>query len=273
MKPTVFSHTRLSTLDKCEHQYAERYLHQRRPRHDTVEAFVGKRVHEVIEAVHIGSLASNLPDMQKAYFESFAREYYTGVVDVRDYGVGYWRDYGSRCVTSYHERAQVEDGWELVGVEYKLGAPLLEQPLASFIGILDRLVRRTGTDEYRVEDFKTGKMPQRRYFEEDHQIPLYSWLVVRNFELDPSVVMRGERIYLAHDGERQTMDVDHDRRAGAIWWAQHTAMEALVLEEEVRERGRVPRAQKTRLCDWCAYKRGERCPVWALSLPAAREIM
>jgi RecB family exonuclease len=165
----------------------------------------------------------------------------------------------------------VPDGWELVGVEHRLGAVLLDQPMASFIGILDRLIRRG--DEYVVQDFKTGKVAKEQYFLEDHQIPVYSELVVRNCGLDPDVRMRGERIYLAHEAKVQSRIVDRAGRDAAWWWAQHTAIEALAMEEEIRLGRRVPTARQIPLCDWCAYRKGERCPAWALSLPGAREVM
>jgi len=270
MKATVFSYTRLSAFDQCQHRYVERYVRNHVPRHDTIEAFVGKRVHEVVEAVERGILTSNLHDAWRHYLESWTREYHSGIVDVRRSGHDYWRDYGQRCVARYLESARVPDGWELVGVEHKLGAPLLDQPMASFIGVLDRLIRRG--DEHVVQDFKTGKKPKAQYFLEDHQLPVYSHLVVHNHGLDPDVRMRCERIYLAH-GESHELVVDRALREAAWWWAQHTAIEALVLEEELRLGRRVPTARQQPLCDWCAYKKGERCPVWALSLPAAKGIM
>ena len=273
MKPTVFSYTRLSSFDKCQHQYVERYRKRKVPRHDTIEAFVGTRVHGVIEKVLIGSLTSNLHDIWKSYLESWTQEYHAGIVDVRQYGHDYWRDYGQKCLTTYLDKVVVPEGWELVGTEYKLGLPLLEQPMASFIGILDRLIKQAGQDEYVIQDFKTGKMSQKKYFLQDHQLPAYSHLVVRNFGLDPEVVMKCERVYLAHDAACHTLDVDANRRQEAWHWAQHTAMEALVLEEEIHTRNRVPEAKKQPLCEWCAYRKGERCPMWALSNPVARKIL
>lgn len=273
MKPTVFSYTRLSTFDKCQHQYAERYLRRKTPRHDTIEAFAGNRVHGVIEKTLIGSLASNLPDIWKAYLESWTQEYHAGIVDVRQYGHDYWRDYGQKCLTTYLDKARVPEGWELVGTEYRLGLPLLEQPMASFLGIIDRLIKRTGTDEYVIQDFKTGKMPQRKYFTPDHQLPTYSHLVVRNLGLDPEAVMKCERVYLAHDAKCHDLAVDAERRQQAWHWAQYTAMEALLFEEEIRTVNRVPEAKKQPLCEWCAYRKGERCPVWILSHPGARELL
>ena len=271
MKPTVFSYTRLSTFDKCQHQYAEHYLRHRKPlNHTTIEAFVGERVHAVIEALQIGSQTSNLPDIWKAYLKAWTQEYHAGIVDVRQYGHDYWRDYGQKCLTNYLDMGAVPEGWELVGAEYKLGLPLLEQPMVSFIGILDRLIRKDG--EYVIQDFKTGKKPKRKYFDADHQLPAYSHLVVRNFGLDPEVKMRCERIYLAH-AEVEELIVDESRRQEAWHWAQYTAMEAVLLEEEMRTQNRVPEAKKQPLCEWCAYRKGERCPIWILSHPGAREFL
>ncbi len=51
MKPTVFSYTRLSAFDQCQHKYVQRYCRKFVPKYEGIEAFVGKRVHEVVEDV------------------------------------------------------------------------------------------------------------------------------------------------------------------------------------------------------------------------------
>jgi len=272
MTPTVFSYTRLSAFDTCEHQYVQRYLRPRTVKHQGIEAFVGQRVHEVIEAVECQKLEPNLPSMWEAYRGNWQRNYHSGIVDVRGYGHNYWMDYGEKCVTTYYDKARVPEGWKLVGVEYKLGLPLLSEPMASFVGIIDRLIQGP-QGEYKIQDFKTGKMGKVQYFDKDHQLPIYAHLVQRNFELALDVVIPCERIYLAHDARCHCMNVDQDRRYQAWWWAQHTAMEAIVLAEEMVLKNRIPKAQKIPLCDWCAFKKGEQCPVWALSHPAAKAIL
>lgn len=272
MKPTVFSYTRLSAFDQCQHKYIQRYHRKHVPKYEGIEAFVGKRVHEVAEAVELGQMEPNLRGMWEAYLENWQREYHSAIVDVRGYGHDYWCDYGQKCVTTYHDKGRVPEGWELVGVEYKLGAPLLENPMASFLGILDRLIKND-SGEYRIQDFKTGKMGPIKYFNKDHQLPIYSYLVQRNFEIPPHATIHCERIFLGHDANTHAMHVSPERRGEAWWWAQHTAMEAIALENEMHSINRVPEAHRQPLCDWCAYKKGERCPVWALSHPAAKAIL
>ena len=49
---TVYSHSRLSSFENCPRQFYYRYVERVPIETESVEAFVGKRVHEVLERLN-----------------------------------------------------------------------------------------------------------------------------------------------------------------------------------------------------------------------------
>lgn len=251
----VFSYSRLGTFDKCQEQYGLRYSARQRSEREGIEAFVGKVVHAVIELDQRSPGTVSDLDLIGAVAARFDNEYDDARhYDVRDYGLSHWRAHALSCFQSYLAVGRVEPGWHLAGAELRLAMPLMTSPMASFMGILDRLVARNGhgPPEFRVQDFKTGKQPARRWFLEDHQLPLYSALVVHKFELPSDTVMRGERIYLTR-GNIEEILIDQERREEALEWARDRARRALAFERRYQET-REAETTVGPLCGWCVYK-------------------
>jgi hypothetical protein len=216
----------------------------------------------VVELDHEAKLPFSGPTALWDTFNSiFNRDYDPKkIVDVRDYGVEHWRGHGMKCVSNYARVGRLEPGNELVGIEMKLGMPLLKSPLCTFIGILDRLVR-VG-DAFEIHDFKSGKVKTREQFTSDHQLPLYAMLVANEYGLSASTPFMVKRIYLA-EGRVEPFLVEPARRGAALIWAQNTAIRAQEVEEEYKAT-REAEANKSILCNWCSYKR-RHCPVWQVS--------
>ena len=48
----VYSHSRLSAFETCPQKFQYRYLWRIAPESESIEGFVGKRVHEVLEKLY-----------------------------------------------------------------------------------------------------------------------------------------------------------------------------------------------------------------------------
>jgi hypothetical protein len=239
-----------------------RYVDRYRAGGEGIEAFIGKCVHRVVELDHKGGLPFSGPTALWDTFNSiFNRDYDPKKVhDARDRGTEHWRGHGMKCVSNYARVGRLDPGHELIGVEKKLGMPLLKSPLCTFIGIMDRLVR-VG-ESYEIHDFKSGKVKTRDQFIADHQLPLYAMLVANEYGLSASTPFLVKRIYLA-EGRVEPFLVEPARRGAALLWAQNTAIKALDVEDEYRKTREVE-ANRSPLCNWCGYKQ-RYCPIWQVS--------
>ena len=254
------SYTRLKTFEQCKHQYAQKYFkHLEFPSGFGIEAFVGQRVHKVVEAVQKGECPPKPSAAWEMFTEIWAAKFKPGVYrDVRNRGADWWRDHGLRCISNFLRVGIAGPECEVLGIEYNMRWPLMISPPAAFRGILDRLVRTEHGME--VHDFKTGKKPDRRWFVADHQLPLYAHLASANFARPVEELVVGKRIYLA-TGEIEPYDIDHARRMESWQWAVRTTKQITKFELEYEKTGEAP-TNESPLCDWCSMKIKGMCPAF-----------
>jgi RecB family exonuclease len=254
-KASVYSYSKLKCYEQCRWQFAERYGNKHWIKAQSIEAFVGQRVHDVVEAIHKGACRATTTEAWDLLLMKWDELFNDELFDVRDRGADWWRDHAMRCVSNFLRVGLPPERSEVVGIEYRAGAPLSLSPMLTFTGILDRLIRFPD-GRYEIHDFKTGRVAAQRYFEADKQFPLYAKLVERHFLTDPSAVITCRRIYLA-PGEIQSLDIDSAWRDEVWEWAVKTSIEAqhFLAECDIEK----PRTTVSALCDWCGFKY-KNCP-------------
>ena len=111
----VFSHSRLASYETCPLQYRLRYVDKVDvERRETVEAFVGRRVHESLQYLHDRLMEGVLLSQEEvlAHLQnSWEREWHGGVLIVRAEMTqrDYW-NFGIRCVKNYYQANRPFDG-------------------------------------------------------------------------------------------------------------------------------------------------------------------
>ncbi len=250
---TTYSHTRLSSFEKCRHSYASRYVLKDYPfKRTSIEALVGKLVHSVIEDLHRGFVQLSKIAAWTKFGELWDEKYHPDLAaDVRGHGAQWWQDHGLRCLSNYLKSGQPPADCDVLAIENKYKAQLTLEPATEIVGIVDRLI--VGPDGYEIHDFKTGKKPARKWFERDHQLPLYAQLIETPFMIEPEESITVKRLYLA-TGEIEPYVVTRERRLEAWNWAQTTARKAHAFEEAFRAGDAEAAPNVSRLCDWCALK-------------------
>lgn len=251
----VFSHSRLGCFEKCPRQFHYRYVERRPAPFESIEAFLGKRVHEVLERLYrfvgdgrVPPLAAVLRRFQQHWDERFdaAR---VRIARAEESASSY-RAAGERCLTRFYRRNYPFDADETLGIEERVSFCLDAQGTYPFQGIIDRLVRaRDGALE--IHDYKTARRtPSQRVLDEDRQLALYE-LGVR------------ER----HPEAREVRLVWHYLQGGELRSSTRTPEQLEKLRTETMERidrigteaSFAPRPSA--LCAWCEYS--DVCPASA----------
>ena len=62
---TLYSHSRLSTFETCRKKFHFRYVLQIPQKTEGIEAFVGKRVHEVLERLYTFVARQQVPSLRR----------------------------------------------------------------------------------------------------------------------------------------------------------------------------------------------------------------
>ena len=251
---TAFSHSSLASFENCPRQYWFRYVERVRVDVESVEAFVGKRVHEILERLYrfvgrgmVPSLARVLWRFDRTWEEQYDPDRVRVVRAGMDASA--YRTAGTRCLTNYYRDHYPFDADETVGLERPIEFALDADGAYAMRGIVDRVVRaRDGALE--IHDFKTGRrLPSQAELDRDRQLALYE-LGLRG-ELGESGAVRLVWHFVLHGRRREST------RSPEQLDALRRDLMGLV------DRVRAEREWAVRpgpLCGWCEYR--ELCPAF-----------
>lgn len=170
----MYSYSRLAKFDDCPRAYWYRYVQRAKPRGRSIEAFMGERVHAILEKLyhHLARSGGRWPaidSVRRAYNRAWSKlrgsqDVYVVRGNEEDY-----RTLGWVCIENYAAAARgVAD--HTVGLEEELRFNLGDVPM---LGYVDRL--EINGDVATVHDYKTGK--RAKSLEEvsrDHQMATYA---------------------------------------------------------------------------------------------------
>ena len=249
----IFSHSRLSTYERCPRRFQYRYLLGIPPEGESIESYLGKRVHEVLERLYRATAKGFVPTLAQVRMR-FRQLWNDGFAAARvrfarpELDTGYYVAQGDRCLENYYRAHYPFDGDQTLGVEerveFELGTDA--QPVR-FQGVVDRIARaRDGATE--IHDFKTGaRVPAQQDLDVDRQLALYQIGLARTRRLEGPVRL-----------------VWHYLRQGVVRFSQREPQDLLSLETETLELVARIRSEREyapvpgRLCSWCEYREG--CP-------------
>ena len=250
---TIYSHSRLSSFENCAKKFQYRYVLKIPAQSEGIEAFVGKRVHEILERLYVFVDQGMVPGVEKVvqrYHALYDEHVHPGLRIVKaDMTADDYRMNGERCVRNFYRQNYPFDGDETLALEERVVFDLDEAGEYKMQGIIDRLVRkRDGTIE--IQDYKTGRwVPSQKKLDEDRQLALYQIGVAKQY------------------GERESIRlVWHYVLSGKVRTSTRTPEQLDALRQDTiqvidRVRSETEyKPKKNTLCDWCEYK--SICPLF-----------
>ena len=244
-----YSHSRLSTYENCPRQFAYRYVDKIEVDTEGVEAFVGKRVHEILERLyhHIGRYGRppSLRQVLDRYHADWRDRWHEGVLIVRtELGPDEYKERGERCLENYYRAFYPFTDGQNVGIEARLHVRLGEDGNYSLVGVVDRIVR-TAHGRYEIHDYKTGtRLPPQSQLDRERQLALYQIGLEQTYDDVESVELVWH--YLVHNKTLRS------RRTSEQLSELGAKTMALIDRIEATE-DYPPRTSP--LCNWCDYKR------------------
>jgi putative RecB family exonuclease len=252
----VYSHSRLGTFETCPRQYWFAYIEKpdiERP--ETVEAFLGTRVHDALEELYQRHLRGHTMDRDAllAWYDALWDRKWSDAIRIvnPDLAAEDYRKVGRRCLADYHDRHQPFDADRTLALENLILFNLGGDGRYKIRGFIDRLSQaRDGT--YRIHDYKTsGHLPTQAQADADRQLALYQIGVQGMWDDVQEVDLVWH--YLRFDKEIRS------RRTAEQLEALKAACIALI--DDIESRGKEEKnfpTHPSRLCDWCDYR--ELCP-------------
>ena len=249
---SVFSPSSLNCFENCPRQYAFRYIDKIEVTSEGIEAFVGKRVHEVLERLYqfVGQgMLPSLPKVVARYHANFDAEFDAVRIRITREGTpaDFYRDAGARGLENYYRRNYPFDRDHTVGLERPIQFALDEDGRYAVRGIIDRLARaKDGVLE--IHDFKTGRrIPKQDELDRDRQLGLYE-LGIRE-QLGDDGDIRLVWHYVLRDELRTSQRTPEQREKLRTDTAR--AIDKIRAEREFAPK-------PSGLCGWCEFR--DRCP-------------
>ena len=249
-----FSHSRIGSFENCPLQYKFAYIdHIKVEAEDTIETFLGSRVHEALEKLYRDKRFEKLMSLEELleYYNKLWEENWkdTVIIVKKEYTPENYRKMGERYITDYYNRHKPFDEGKIIGLETMDLLPLDEGGNYKFHIRIDRLMDM-GNGVYEVHDYKTGAaLPRQEELDEDRQLAMYSLWVRRRFKDFKKVRLVWH--FVAVDKE-----MDSFRTKKQLEDLRDEVMEQI---KEIESAEEFP-ANVSGLCDWCLYK--SICPMW-----------
>ena len=246
----VYSHSRLATYEKCPQQFKFRYIDRLKLPEvaDGIEAFLGSRVHDVLEKLYKELILSKLNSLEDllAYYESeWMKNWHENILVVKkEFTADHYRNAGRDSIKNYYQRYQPFQQDKTLATEILINFKIDNYTLQGYI---DRLSQnRKGV--YEVHDYKTsGSLPAQQKFGEDRQLALYQIGIKEKFKDAKNVKLIWH--YLVFDKEFVSERTDAQLK--------DLKKEVVSLIKTIEKDTKfVPNESK--LCDWCEYP--EYCP-------------
>ena len=260
---TQYSHSRLSSFENCPRQFEYRYIQRISRDRESIELFLGKRVHEILERLyHHVARHGRPPSLRQVldrYHGDWNLHWHEKVEIVRDdRDLEWYRQQGQRCLESYSRgHYPFEDG-ETVGIEKRITIRLDEDGAYRARGVIDRLVRRE-PNRYEIHDYKTGSyLPPRERLARDRQLALYQIGVQQT-------VPDAEEVELVWHYLAFGKSIRVTRSRDELAELRRGTIELIDLIEGSTEYAPRPGP----LCRWCEYR--DICPDAAVATPAKEE--
>jgi putative RecB family exonuclease len=251
---TAFSISKIGTYENCPLQYKYAYIDRIKVEaEDTVETFLGARVHEALEKLYRDKQYEKLMSLDELldYFNQIWEDKWKdSVIIVKDdYTQDNYRKVGERQLKDYYQRHTPFDEGRIIGLETKRFLPLDEQGKYSFHIRIDRLMYM-GDGLYEVHDYKTGSfLMDQETLDKDRQLAMYSLWVKEQFKdfWKARLVWH----FLNFDKEMESFRTDEE--------LEELRQEIL---EEIKQIEAAEEFQPnvSELCSWCLYK--PICPEW-----------
>ena len=263
---STHSYSALAAMDQCPKRYCFRYVDKVDVgRTTTIEAFMGSRVHEALEALYRDVSRGRVPtedDVASVYLAAWDGEWTDEVVVREGATVDEYRRLGEGMVRRFVQRKTPFDDGTTIGLEMRLIAPLDETGDFVLFGYADRVVR-LGEGRWEIHDYKTGSsLPTQTQSDQDRQLALYQIAIEQMYPEARDVDLVWH--YLAFD-----MEVRSRRTPEQIVELRAETVERMSAAETCTE---FP-TRTGPLCGWCEYR--SVCPAFAheraLAQPETRQ--
>jgi len=249
-----YSHSRLSTYEQCKLQFKYQYIDKiKTDIEETVETFMGSRVHETLEKLYVDlrfQILTPLPELLEYYNKQWKKNWNENIVIVREERTeDNYRKMGEKFITDFYEHYKPFDQTRTVGLETSRTVKLDEAGRYRIHIKIDRLaLSKDGA--YEIHDYKTSNsLPTQEDVDKDRQLAIYAYGVKKMYPDAEKIKLIWH--YLAFDKEMVSV-----RSTDELETLRNKILDLIADIEKTTD---FP-PHKSPLCNWCRFQ--PICPEW-----------
>jgi putative RecB family exonuclease len=258
----LWSHSRLSTFEKCPLQYRYRYVDKIKRDTQSIEAFLGNRVHEILETLYRDLQAAKIPSLDELlalYHRRWDESLSDKITIVKtEFAPDHYRKIGVECITKYYQAQHPFDDGTTLALEDRVTLALDDKGRYQLQGYIDRLVRQE-QGVYEIHDYKTssGRPPSEADLRKDRQLTIYRMAIARRYPDAREIRLVWHYLVwgLKLTSDRTPDEIERQRR------------HMIGLIDTIEATKEYP-PKVTALCGWCEYR--DICPEFAGPEPPAK---
>jgi len=248
----LYSHSRLSCFEQCPLKFKFSYIDKLETEiEETVETFLGSRVHETLEKLYKDLKFQKLNTFKELidfFNKSWKENWNDAIVIVRkDYSQENYRKMGEKFVADYYNRYAPFDQTRTIALETEKTVELDDNH-----SIHIRIDRLSLVDDiiYEIHDYKTSnKLPAQDDLDNDRQLAIYAYGIKKMYPDAQEIRLVWH--FLAFDKEMASKRKPEQLEA--------LRKEVLELIEKIEKEDKFPSVVSA-LCDWCEFQAV--CPQW-----------
>lgn len=246
----TYSHSRLETYESCPLKFKYQYVDKVEiEKVDSIEAFLGSRVHEALEQLYRNKLNAKVWSKEELlnFYKNDWRKQDSGSLHIvnKQFSQEDYFNQGVKALSDYWDRYHPFDGEKTIAIEQRIELYLDDAKQFKLQGFIDR-ISKTPEGVWQIRDYKTKRsLPTLQEAKVDRQLALYQIGLQNMWSGTDQVELIWH--YLLFDEEIRSTREKSD--------LEKLKIETIHLIQKVEksiEENDFP-LRESRLCDWCDY--------------------
>ncbi len=249
----MYSHSKLSTFEQCPLKFKFKYIEKLKPDiENTIEGFLGTKVHETLEWVYNELLMGKTQDFQldeliEHYAIAWNKDYNPNIKIVKQELTS--ENYFNRGIKFLIDYFTTHQPFKDNTIETEKKIFLSLEDGNKIIGFIDRITHNKETNIFEIHDYKTsGTMKSQEELDKDRQLALYSIAIKQIFPEAKDVHL----IWHFLDFNQKVTSKRTDQQL------EQLKQEILQLIKKIESTTEFPPCESN-LCGWCEFQ--SYCPI------------
>ena len=173
-KKDYYSFSQLNTFNNCPQKYKLLYIDNIKKKDESIEGYLGKTVHEVLEWIYNNKFEYCVWDkIENKYEELWDKNWHCDIyisIIKRQYNKNHFKKIGLECLRNYYKN----QGGPYLKYDHIISTEVVVETRIGkykFKGIIDRLDENE--DSINIHDYKTGKPKSQLMMNKDLQLVIY----------------------------------------------------------------------------------------------------